>query len=313
MTVHEIGLLDLPRLANVGQREDLDGVRKFTNTKNGNIAEYLSASIPFTDTIGVYGRESDEIALGLSLDKQRSYANLSFIAPTSSLSSNITQRALEYILELAGERGMISVCAETSSDEIATVLRSAGFSFYYTQQVWQIETTYKNKPENTWTLTNEEDRTSVRHLYSQVTPPMIQFLQPFPPKGAKIYRLVNGNAYCVVWTGMSGIMILPYFLPDEPNSEAKLAELINSIRINMDQKIYLLSRSTMNWVEPIISSLGARRIEQQQVMLKRLANPISHQESLKNARQQDARMLPTSIKEGQTARVDQGIEQIRTK
>lgn len=313
MTVHEIGLLDLPRLANLGQREELDGIRKFTSAKSGNLADLLSASIPFTDAFGVYGRDDDEIALGLALDKQRSYANLTFLAPTDAIDSNITMRALEYILQLAGERRMISVCAETSSDQIAATLKTAGFSFYYTQQVWHVDQTFKDDPDNIWKLSTEAERTCVRHLYAQVTPPMIQFLQPFPPKNAKIYITEDGNAYCVVWSGVSGVMILPYLLPDEVDSEAKLAGLINSIRINMDQKIYLLSRSTMNWVEPIIASLGARSIEQQQVMLKRLANPVSQKEPLKNARQQDPRMLPTSIKERQTARIDQGIEQIRTK
>lgn len=309
MTVHEISLLDLPRLISLGQREDLDGIHKFIHAKNQNFSDLLSTSLPFTTHIGArIQQDGQEFAAGMRLDEDRLIGRLSFITPASLVDSAMAQKLFEYLLTKAGGRQMISVSAETSSPEIAAGLKSAGFSTYYTQNIWESTTKTGTDKVCAWHPLNADERSELIHFYAQVTPPMIQFLEVFPPRNTQLYRSEDLRSFCAVRSGTSGMMLMPYFQPDEIYGVEKLNNLVNSLRINFDQRIFFLTRSTMGWIDPIIESMNAEFLEEQKVTFKRLANPVPQAEPAKKATARDARMIPTSIKERSALVADPNME-----
>lgn len=314
MTIHDITLLDLPRLIALGQREDLDGIHKYIHAKNQNFSDLLSTTLPFTTQIGArIQQDGQEFAAGMRLDDQRSIARMSYLMPARSADSYMAQTLFEYLLTMAGEKRMISVSAETSSIEAIAGLKSVGFSTYYTQNIWRLIERSTQTSLRTWQPARPDERAELIHYYAQVTPPMIQFLEVFPPKNAKLYCSDDRRSYCVIRSGASGMMLMPYFLPDETNGVQKLWDLINALRINFDHQIYFLSRSTMGWIDPIIEALGAKLLEEQHVTFKRLANPVPQTEPAAKVGSRDARLLPTSIKEGPVMITDPTMEHNRNK
>jgi len=312
MTIHEITLLDLPRLITIGQREDLDGIHKYIHAKNHNFSDLLSTSLPFTTHIGArVQQDGQEFAAGMRLDEQRLIARMSFITPAPRADSSMAQTLFEHLLTKAGERQMISVSAETSNPEVAAGLKSAGFSTYFTQNIWGFHELPARGDTQIWQLLKPGQHAELIHYYAQVTPPMIQFLEVFPPKNAKIFRSIDQRSYCVVRSGTSGMMLMPYFQPEDTQGIQKLHDLIKSLRINLDQQIFILTRSTMGWIDPIVEALGAEFLEEQNVTFKRLANPVPQTEPATKVNSRDARMLPTSIKERSALITDPKMEQNR--
>lgn len=296
MTLHEINLLDIPHIAGLEPRKELDGISKYTDAKHRHISELISASFPFTRHYGAYIEEQGKtFALGICLDRERMFGNLTFISPADMINELIAQKALEYILTIASGQKMIAISAETDDLEILSGLKKVGFSTYYTQKIWRLARTDNEQDSADWVPIDKPAKLELLHLYSQVTPPMIQFLEPFPSNKARLMRYKQERAFVAIFSGSGGVLAIPYFLPEAEDGAQKLLKLINSFKINKDQEIFILTKSTMGWIETWLEDAGAEMLEEQKVCFRRLVNPIPLEVAASSSPAHDTRMVPTSI------------------
>jgi|GEM_PF-3916036 len=306
MTVHEISLLDIPRIVGLGPREDLNGIGKFIYGNNQHISEIISATFPFSKHFGAYvEEEGNTFALGVCLNRERLYGSLTFLTPVELIDETIAQKALEFVLSIAGGQKMIAISAESADLNVLNGLKKVGFSTYYTQKIWRMDRNRLERTPGRWIPLDQPARSELLHLYSQVTPPMIQFLEPFPPNEGRLMRYIEDRTFASISAGPHGKLIIPYFLPDVEQGNQKLVNLINSLTINKDQEIYILTKSTMGWIENSLESIGAQIVEEQKVCFKRLVNPIPQDVLSNNAPARDTRMVPSSFEKNSIKNVEQ--------
>ncbi|HWS24091.1 MAG TPA: hypothetical protein VN226_06640 [Anaerolineales bacterium] len=313
MTVHEISLLDIPRIAGLGSREDLNGIGRFIHGNNRHISELISASFPFTKNFGAFIEEGENtFALGISLNKERLYGNLTFISPVELIDEPIAQKALEYVLSIAGSQKIVAISAESANLEVQGGLKKVGFSSYYTQKIWRMDTNRLERTAGRWIPLDQSAKSELLHLYSQVTPPMIQFLEPFPPNEGRLLRYAEDHSFALISSGAHGKLITPYFLPDIEHGSQKLLNLINSLTINKDQEIYILTKSTMGWIDNSVENIGALMVEEQKVCFKRLVSPIPQDVLSNNVPARETRMVPSSFEKNSIEYVEQ-VKHFRVK
>jgi hypothetical protein len=219
------------------------------------------------------------------------FARLIFLAPETALESNVLPALIEQSLRDIGERGAQYLLAEADEDAIAfEALRKVSFAIYARQRVWYLKAgPLAQQHESGWREAGPQDIISVRSLYNNLVPGMVQQIEPLPKNHLDGLVFRQGEdlvGYAEVNRGSRGIWVQPFFDPDVAAADLAtyMAELLNAMNARRSQSVYFCVRSYQSWLENIIEEMGAVSGPLQAVMVKHLAvsKKVEHSFALKS-------------------------------
>jgi len=247
----------------------------------GSIFSYLTPA--FIQTNGVYTYQSKdngsspEVILGQATHVAGSpSAHLAFLAPETAIDSPGLLPLLEQLTIEVGSHGAFHLIAEVNEAEPAfEALRKTGFAIYARQQIWRLSgEPHKNGVVSNWKPGSTQDIISVRSLYCNLVPGLVQQVEPPPQNRLNgIVLRVNEDVkgYVELKSGPHGIWMQPFIHPDLDNVSDRLAYLLRNRFYRQDRFIYLCVRSYQSWLETALVDLGAEVSSWQAVMVKRLS------------------------------------------
>jgi len=202
-------------------------------------------------------------------------AHLTCLAPPNALDLIGIESLLDFIVTNLGERGAFHVLAEADECEQACdALHAMGFAIYARQRIWQLS----GDPVGSvipaqWRLCTDQDGINVRSLYNNLTPGLVQQMEPptaHRPRGMVYYQGQDLLAYVDLKSGPNGIWAQPFIHPDVEDVSARLAYLLHNLPDRRQRPVYLCVRSYQAWLEASMDVLGAQPGPRQAVMVKRL-------------------------------------------
>jgi hypothetical protein len=206
------------------------------------------------------------------------FARLSFLTPESAIESNILPALIEQCLRDVGERGAQHLLAETDEDSIAfEVLRKISFAIYARQRIWYLKADPATQQDGShWREALSRDMISIRSLYNNLVPGMVQQIEPLPKEhleGLVCHQGEDLLGYAEVKRGSRGIWVQPFFNPDVAADDLSdyFAELMQALKPRRSQAIYFCLRSYQSWLEKHVEDMGAVSGSLQAVMVKHLA------------------------------------------
>jgi hypothetical protein len=205
-------------------------------------------------------------------------AQLTFLAPEPGLEDANLVRLLEYFASQVVERGAFRLLADVNEHSQAfDALRQAGFAVYARQRVWQLKQHDAGEVQATgWEAAVDRDLISVRSLYNNLVPGLVQQVEPFPAERLQgmVYRQGGDMlAYVELKYGHRGIWAQPFVHPDAEEAVDRLVDLLQELSYRRSRPIYLCIRSYESWLEPAVEALGAQPGARQAVMVRHLAVP----------------------------------------
>ncbi len=279
MSIRSLDLLDIPIITRY--RNDvitLDSARALTRGHPLGAMGLLAYVNPARHLYAAIANGGDAALLGGVIHTRgETFAKLLYLAPSSRLDDPELPALLEHLVIQAGEWKAFHVMAEVEeSSHIFPALRTAGFSVYAWQRLWdvsQIEKTESTSNQG-WRRINSLDLPAVQSLHYQIVPPLLHPVEPAPKRVSGFVYSVNMKAYASVTSGMYGIVLTPLIHPDENNVSEKIAALVSNLPDRRGRKVYLCVRSYQTWLEPVLEDLGAQATPRQAVMVKHLARLI---------------------------------------
>jgi hypothetical protein len=205
-----------------------------------------------------------------------SSARLTCLAPENALDAAGIEALVEFIISDLGEHGAFHVLAEADECQRACeALHAMGFAIYARQRIWQL-TGEPAGPATaaSWRFCNDQDGINIRSLYNNLTPGLVQQMEPGPahhPRGMVYYQGQDLLAYVDLKSGPNGILAQPFIHPDVEDVSARLAYLLQNLPNRRQRPVYLCVRSYQAWLEASVDALGAQPGPRQAVMVKRLA------------------------------------------
>jgi len=205
-------------------------------------------------------------------------SQLTFLAPGSALNTENLQPLLEHLSAHAVERGAFRMLADAEDrSEAFEALREAGFAIYARQRIWRLKggATQREGPL-TWQIATDRDLISVRSLYYNLIPGLVQQVEPFPTERLRGLIFRQGDellAYIELRYGHRGIWAQPFIHPDAEDVLEKLIELLPNLPHRLSRPVFMCVRSYQSWLEPAIEHLGAEPSAPQAMMVKHLALP----------------------------------------
>lgn len=206
------------------------------------------------------------------------YSHMTFITPETAMGSPLLNQAVDYLTKVTGQRGAYHLLADVDEYHPAYAsMRSAGFATYSRQRVWQLE----GKPQSrssqfTWKAATSIDGPSIRSLYNNLVPPMIQQVEPFSldtPNGMVLRQDGELVAFVELRYGHRGIWVQPLVHPDINEVPGKFNSLVNSMIYRRGRPIYLCIRSYLFWLESALEKLDAKPGTTQALMVKHMTVP----------------------------------------
>ena len=203
-------------------------------------------------------------------------ARLTCLAPENALESAGVEPLLDFILADLGARGAYHVLAEADDcQQSCEALHAMGFAIYARQRIWQLN----GEPAGPaipapWRFCTDQDAISIRSLYNNLTPGLVQQVEPAPAHrshGMVYYQGQDLLAYVDLKLGPNGIWIQPFIHPDVEGVPARLAYLLQNLPNRRQRPVYLCVRSYQAWLEASLEALGAQPGPRQAVMVKRMA------------------------------------------
>jgi hypothetical protein len=291
MTVRPFDWRDIPRLHRYRKQSVfLDTALVLTRGPmllSGAMFSYLAPSMGVFTYVCSGHEQTAQPVIGQFLHLPGAqYAHLTFLAPDQTLAQPNAQALLDYLVALSGERGAMRLLADV--DEASLVfeaLRRCGFGIYTRQRIWQIRRPArsgvgKGQGEKeialAWRTATSQDAFSIRVLYNDVVPGLVQQVEPFisqQPHGLVRHENDELIAYVEIKTGLRGIWVQPFIHPDAQDVTARLIDLIDEIPNRPSRPVYVCVRSYQSWLENALEELGAEASSRQAVMVKHLAAP----------------------------------------
>jgi hypothetical protein len=205
-----------------------------------------------------------------------SHAHLTFLTPDQVMDAATLSPLLEHLTVQAVQRGALRLLAEI--DERAAsfeALRQMGFSIYARQRVWRYDGQKDDGGDlQEWRTVSGRDLASVRSLYNNLMPGLVQQVEPFPASRLKGLVFHQGGellAYVELKYGHRGIWVQPFVHPDAEGIIDHLTQLLMRLPSRRSRPVYICIRSYQSWLESAVESLGARPGPRQAVMAKHLA------------------------------------------
>jgi hypothetical protein len=279
MTIRPLDLLDLPMVAR--HRNDvlaLDSTRVLTRGHPLGAMGLLAYINPARHVYAAVANGGDSALLGaVTHSRGESFAKLAYLAPTSRLGDPGLPALIEHLVLQAGEWQAFHVLAEVDeSSEVFPALRTAGFSVYAWQRMWDVSKVERadSGPRPMWRRMQSVDLPAVQSLHYQIVPPLLHPVEPAPGRAAGFVHEDGIKSYASVAAGMYGIVISPLIHPEENNAGSRIAALLKDLPGRRERRVYLNVRSYQTWLEPVLEDLGASASARQAVMVKHLARLI---------------------------------------
>ncbi len=287
MPIRSLDLLDIPIITRY--RNDvitLDSARALTRGHPLGAMGLLAYVNPARHLYAAIANGGDSALLGGVIHTRgETFAKLLYLAPASRLDDPELPPLLEHLVIQAGEWKAFHVMAEVEeSSHIFPALRTAGFSVYAWQRLWDVSQIEKTESASNqgWRRINSLDLPSVQSLHYQIVPPLLHPVEPAPKRVSGFVYSENMKAFASVTSGMYGIVLTPLIHPDENNVSEKIASLVANLPDRRGRKVYLCVRSYQTWLEPVLEDLGAQATPRQAVMVKHLARLIQEGQAVRS-------------------------------
>ncbi len=270
MSIHPFDLRDLPTLRRYrDQSVFLNSALVLTRGPNLLTRALLSSLAPgvgIITAVSVENNNVDQVVIGQTMHASGAQcAHLTFLTPETALELASLSPLLEYISAQAVERGAFRILAEANEDSLAfESLRQAGFAIYARQRVWRLAENLAGDPAPAaWQPAADRDLISVRSLYNNLVPGLVQQAEPFPSERLRgmVYRQGDDLlAYVEVKYGRRGVWVQPFIHPDAEQVAGQLAGLFHSLQSRFARPLYACVRSYQSWLEPAVEQLGGARV-----------------------------------------------------
>lgn len=291
MNVRPFDWRDLPALhRSRNQCLYLDSVRLLTKgpqffPMRAVFSYFASATGIFTYRSSANGSAS-QVLIGQVVHKAGSRsARMGFLSPQAVAASPELPAIVELMQAEVGERGAYHLLADVEEEnDTFESLRESGFAIYARQRIWQLTGEPQGEGIDTpWVGARSHDSISVRSLYCNLVPNLVQQIEPPPasrPNGV-IYRQGDDIlAFIEFKYGPAGIWVQPFVHPDANDVTCRLVNLLANLPNRRSRPIYLCVRSYQSWLETALEELGAEAGPRQAVMVKRLVVPIKESRQL---------------------------------
>jgi hypothetical protein len=286
MTIRPLDLLDLPSLYRYrDEAVSLDAGRMLTR---GNPLGAVGMLAYMNPRRHVYTAVSDEDGLtllgGVTHLREETFAKMLYLAPTSRLDHPAMSALIEQLAVEAGNWGAFHVLAEVDESSPALpVLRTAGFSVYAWQRMWDVSAAASRAAANPWKRVASVNLPSIQSLYHEIVPPLLQPVESMPRRAAGFICTEGMRCYVSSSAGMVGILLTPLIHPEATEVGPKIAALINHLPNRGGRPVYICVRSFQAWLEPVLEDLGARVTGRQAVMVKHLAHTVKDEQAVRAA------------------------------
>ncbi len=204
------------------------------------------------------------------------YARLSFIAPEDGLDQAELIALTEYIVADVGQLGVFHILADVDeASPVFHLMHRAGFATYARQRIWRLDGEPRGDMSSApWRSSHARDTISVRSLYCNVVPGLVQQVEPLTPKdlkGVVYYQNSELSAFIELKYGRKGIWVQPFVHPDTAGFGQNLAHLLHDLPGRRDRPLYICVRSYQSWLDSAVEAMGAQPGPQQAVIVRHLA------------------------------------------
>lgn len=298
MTTRPVDLFDLPLLIkNRSSYIGLDSAKQLAHGTPLNFSGLVSRAIPINNLYTVIDSSAEPILGSIEHSPEKPSAKLSFLSSHSGHYDDRFIPLIEEMCAVAGKNGAFHIVAETvDNSQVLNLLRRTGFAVYSTQKICQVEPSSVEPASCKWAKLDDAQRLDAKNLYEQITPPMIQAIEPFNVCPGRLLACNGSRVFAWIDEGKAGTVIIPLVHPDEKNLATLFSDLIIDLKASGTPKIFFIIRSTMSWFEPIVTDLGGVEIRTERILVKHLVNFVLEKETVKNAKAQRVTILSSHIK-----------------
>lgn len=295
MNIRPLDLLDLPTLYRYrGEAFSLDTARLLTRGNPLGAMGLMAYLNPDRHIYSAIASENGETLLGgISQNNGDTFSKLLYLAPASQLTHPGLSALVEHLSAEAGEWGSFHILAEVDENsEAFPSLRTAGFSVYAWQRIWDLSAAQSEQPADIWRKAGSAQLSAIQSLHHQIVPPLLQPIEPAPRRASGLVCSEGARCYVSLSSGMYGILLTPLIHPEATDVARKVAGLLNHLPDRRNRPVYLCVRSYQAWLEPVLEDLGAKASPRQAVMVKHLARVIKDEQMARAT--QPAAVIPAS-------------------
>ncbi len=298
MTPRPLDLLDLPTIYRYrDEAVSLDSTRLLTRGNPLGAAGFMSYFNPARHLYTAVSQENGTTLLGgVTQANGDSFAKLVYLAPSTQLTHPGLPALIEHLSAEAGYWGAFHILAEIDeTSQVFPALRSAGFSVYAWQRIWDVSHIAIKEVASRWTRAQPVNLPAVQSLYHQIVPPLLQPVEPAPKRAIGLVCAEGTKCYVNVTYGMRGIVLTPLIHPEATDVANTLNGLLNHLPERRNRPVYLCVRSYQAWLEPALADLGGKASPRQAVMVKHLARKVKDEQSVRAAQPAGVSVQPSRV------------------
>jgi len=298
MPPRPLDLLDLPTLYHYrAEAVSLDSARLLTRGNPMGAAGFMSYFNPARHLYTAISQENGTTLIGGVIQTNGdAFAKLVYLAPESNLTHASLPGLIEHLSAEAGKWGAFHVLAEIEENSDAfPALRSAGFSVYAWQRIWDVSDIIPGENPCGWTRVQSVNLPSVQSLYHQIVPPLLQPVEPAPKRAIGLICSEGSRCYVNIAYGAHGIVLTPLIHPEATGVAMMLGSLLNQLPDRRGRPVYMCVRSYQAWLEPALEDLGGKAAPRQAVMVKHLARLIKEEQIVRAAQPAGVSVQPSRV------------------
>jgi hypothetical protein len=246
----------------------------------GAVISSLTQATGIFTSVSTRNGDTSHVLIGQAIHSPGAQiAQLTFLCPDEAMRSAALPALLDHLSVQAVERGAFRLLAEVDERSVTyEAMRQAGLAIYARQRIWQIEgQPAENVPSLSWQVATQQDLISVRSLYNNLIPGLVQQVESFPAErlhGMVFHQEGDLLAYIELKYGHRGIWAQPFVHPDAEDVLTELVAMFGHLPHRRSRPIYLCIRSYNSWIEPALEDSGAvPGSSRQAVMVRHLAVP----------------------------------------
>jgi hypothetical protein len=298
MTPRPLDFLDLPALFRYrGEAVSLDSTRWLTRGNPLGASGFLSYFNPARHLYTAINQVNGTTLIGSILHTNGDmFARLVYLAPSAQLLHPGLAPLIEHLAAEAGKWGAFHILAEIDEESKAfTALRTAGFSVYAWQRMWDVSHISPAAADSGWIKTQPGDLPAVQSLHHQIVPPLLQPAEPTPRRAAGLVCSADSKCYVTLTYGSQGIVLTPLIHPEVTDVAERLSGLLAHLPDRRNRPVYLCMRSYQAWLESVLEDMGGRPSERQAVMMKHLAHMVKDEQAVLAAKPAGVSIQPSQV------------------
>lgn len=297
MTIRQVDLFDLPRLVrNRSVYLSLDTTDLLAYGAPLGLPRAISRAIPFGQNFTVIEPGQDTRIAAINHGYNQASARLAYLSSSQNDYGDGMLPLVAELAKIAANRGAFHLIAETAPDAPQPdVLSSAGFSAYTTQSIYQFDPASAPSGRSVWRAIPSAMALDAKLLYEQITPPLIQSVEPFQIQAGQLFACTGKKAFARVVKGPAGVVIIPIIHPDAHELADSFRDLAMQVGAGGSLPVYFLVRSAISWFTGILREVKCAEVSHQQVLVKHLAKPILAKDARLATNAQGVRVLTQHI------------------